>query len=417
MLSRRNFSLVLTAVSVLALAAGPVGALGPTPPSWKPREEITDDAEPNEHHGADRILAYDHHGKPGVAYIDGDGETVKFARRLPVLGWQTTTIVDSYLYARHPSLAFDRYERPAVSAYTNVGGLEKGVTCTRFDGAAWSRGVLDTGATKYSYTSIAFDLYGRAAIAYEETAGPASRLTYCMDTDNDGDWADETPETVSWSEPGRYATLAFDPANVPIIAHEGAAPDEICLSVGNPEVGWATQTVLTAARRPSLAINPVTGYPAIACTDNDLKTLIYTEYNGAAWNTVYSGSPYANQFGDVSLAFDPADGHPAIAYYEDESGGSPLDDEGGMLRLAWFDGDSWQTQTVDYVGDVGQRPSIAFNEYGTGWPGIAYFDSTDALYYIEDPPMGLPEPATLALVAAGAAGLALRPGKKDRRAA
>ena len=67
-----------------------------------------------------------------------------------------------------------------------------------------------------------------------------------------------------------------------------------------------------------------------------------------------------------SLAFDPADGNPAIAY---------CDITNGDLKLAWHDGSTWQTQTVDAVGNVGCTPSLAFNDYGSGFPSIAYFDN------------------------------------------
>ena len=106
-----------------------------------------------------------------------------------------------------------------------------------------------------------------------------------------------------------------------------------------------------------------------------------------------------------SLAFDPADGRPAIAY-EDSSD----------LEFAWFDGSVWQTQTVDAT--AGRNPSLAFNEYGDGWPVIAYFEGVvpGHLYVVRDPP-GLPEPATLSLLALG--GLAIirrrRSGRRSFR--
>jgi hypothetical protein len=94
----------------------------------------------------------------------------------------------------------------------------------------------------------------------------------------------------------------------------------------------------------------------------------------------------------TSLAFDPADGNPAISYY---------DQTNGNLKLAWHNGTSWQTQNVDTVGDVGVTTSLAFNPFGNGFPSIAYGDNANNLYFIEDPPAAVPEPQTVMLLAFG----------------
>ena len=98
----------------------------------------------------------------------------------------------------------------------------------------------------------------------------------------------------------------------------------------------------------------------------------------------------------ASLAFDPSDGRPAIAYSKSSD-----------LYFAWYDGASWQTQLVDEdVSVVGPGLTLAFNDYGTGFPSIAYYGydpatSEYSLYFIDDP-AGVPEPTTLMLVLGGA---------------
>ncbi len=101
--------------------------------------------------------------------------------------------------------------------------------------------------------------------------------------------------------------------------------------------------------------------------------------------------------------------NPAIAYFKNTN-----DD----LKLAWHDGVSWQTQTVDAVGNVGHTPSLAFNDFGNGFPSIAYFEEagpgTDNLYFIEDP-LPVPEPRAVWLLACGAA-LVATARRRDRTA-
>jgi hypothetical protein len=180
-----------------------------------------------------------------------------------------------------------------------------------------------------------------------------------------------------------------------MIAHTNtAAPVGVLrFSIEEPGLGWVTTTLDDSGDTgyyPSIAIDPDTGYPAIAYTyfELGLGYLRFAAWDGDSWNSV-TVDPSGDAGHSPSLAFDSADGNPAIAY-RDES----TDD----LKLAWHDGTSWQTQTVDAVGNVGYTPSLAFNDYGTGFPSIAYFDAgsggTGHLYFIEDPPAAVPEPGT-----------------------
>jgi len=68
-----------------------------------------------------------------------------------------------------------------------------------------------------------------------------------------------------------------------------------------------------------------------------------------------------------SIAIDPDDDYPAIAYYATASGGS--------LRFAKWDGADWDVTTVDSDGIVGMHASLAFDN--SGCPSIAYYNATD----------------------------------------
>lgn len=165
---------------------------------------------------------------------------------------------------------------------------------------------------------------------------------------------------------GVFPSLAFDPLNRPMIVHYDDTNVDLRFSVLEPGVGWVTTTIDSASGTvpyyPSLAIDPDNGYPAIAYyyPEPGDPGLRYAGWDGDEWvvDEIVSGS-FVGQY--PSLAFDPADGNPAISY---------RDNTGDDLALAWHDGSSWQTQFVDTVGNVGWASSLAFNDYGTGFPSI-----------------------------------------------
>jgi len=70
-----------------------------------------------------------------------------------------------------------------------------------------------------------------------------------------------------------------------------------------------------------------------------------------------------------SIAIDPDDNYPAIAYY---------DLTNGNLMYAKWDGSDWDDKTtVDSTGDVGKYASLAFD--GDGNPSIGYYRDEDGV--------------------------------------
>jgi len=388
---RRITLCCLAGAAALMVGAAPLSALDANAPTWRPREMISSRAYYIYHDGADRALACNHYGNIAVAYYDANSAELRYAERVSGAGWVSCTVdtaaTDTGLY---PSLAFDRYERPAISYYdytpNNV------LKYAWHDGASWQTKVVDPNATVGFDTSLAFDLYGRPAIAYSDMS---NNLRFAYDNDGDGNF------TVSMVFPdGRRPTLAFDRQNRPRIAYRSQNNNNLYVAT-KWTGGWMMYVAGPAINgAPSLAINPVTGEPAVAAAYSGTLDLFYMEWNGYNWvsTTVDTGSTT-----NPSLAFDPADGRPAIAY-----------DDNGQLQFTWFDGSIWHTQTVD--ANAGKNPSLAFNDYGDGWPVISYLDTgyPGHLYFVQDPP-DVPEPASAALIVGSAAAGTLLRGRTARR--
>jgi len=401
----------IIALSIAGILASPGFGIGTTAPSWEPRQLVAERLEPA--YPPSRFdsvsLAYDHWGHPGLAYTLTDNNLalseLYYARHMTGFGWGSRPLVESEAPLGSASMAFDRHERPAI-------GYREGLAS--WTGASWSFNSTEGGGR------LAFDLYGTAAIAQARTAEPPMESVRFLAGPRDAGGFDTVETVAEWHSGGAATTtvhgLAFDALNRPIVAY--SAPDpadpygaaEIALAIKDPAVGWMTTTLdRVSPQEPwepipsihaSLAIDPDTGIPVVAYSVDGAEgsELYYIEWNGSAWNR----SVLASGGRLPSLQFDPGDGHPAVAY---------VDAATGALELSWHDGDLWQSQTVDDQVRVSGAPSLAFNDYGTGFPSIAYFtDNFDAmppeafrssLYFIEDP-APLPEPSAFGLLFLGA---------------
>jgi len=414
---RRIVAACLAALASLA-GALPAWAIGPEKPGWHAPELVYSGAFDWQHEGADRILAYDHYGRPAVA-IAAQGAVV-YARRVPGYGWGLGVTGGYYVmeFSESPCMAFDRHELPIVGSCSMNGDAVK---VARLDADnAWHE--QEVSSEPAAYCSVAVDLYGRMAVAwYDETF---SQMKFAYDRNDNGVFDTTELEAVrSGGQTCRYVSLAFDPANRPMVALQNTTggADDLMFAVRDAGTSWLEMTVDSAGSQgwvPSLAVNPITGFPAIAYAGDAGANLRYAEWNGEDWLVSVLPNPRGNVIDGASLAFDPKDGNPAVAYHEGPrlGGGMYPDWEGDLLAFTWRHDDSWENQVVVWQGDTGLHPSLAFNDYGTGWAGIAYLDAEWNVRYIEDPP-AVPEPATLALLAGGAAALAVRRGRRNRRRA
>ncbi len=387
-LTRFSSTLVASLIAVcwlVGIGQNSAVAVGPTPPTWESVETVAVDLSSTSNHaGADRILAYDHHGNAGIAFFDAVRLQLRFARKVPGVGWAHGIVDAGPRVGAGPSLAFDRHELPAISYYDDGGDNLK---FAYFNGATWDLETVASTGNVGIQSSLAFDVLGHAAIAYRDFTN--GTLKYVYDAGGDRSLADEIPITVPGATgDGIKPSLAFDPLNRPMVAHVNETTQELRFSVAEPGIGWITTTVDRVGAittQPSIAIDPDTGFPAIAYeVANPNATLHYAQWDGENWNIdeIISAGLFP------SLAFDPADGNPAIAYSRSQ-----------RTSFAWHDGSQWRTQTADSTVK-GFLPSLAFNDFGNGFPSIAFleFDTGgfDSVHFIEDPP-AVPEPSTCAL--------------------
>ena len=392
------------AVGVLlavAVPAAPALALD-SDPVWSNREIAASNGDYTQHIGSDRYLAYDHYGTPGIVYQYTVNDFIFFRRRVEGTGWNTG-MAFAGSPATSPTLVYDRHERPVIG-YVNQGATS--LNQAGWDGTVWP--VTSVHDDAQLHASLALDLYGRMAMAWR--GNTSENVRFIHDTDGDGDWAEETVLTVGagWTSYS-YPRLAFDGLNRPVVAYclDQGAVRSVAVHVQD-NGAWYSKIVVsdyTSYYNLSLAIDPASGYPALAYNNSsgDLSYAVW-DNDTAVWQITALGKG-----AQPSLAFDPADGAPAIACTGDPGGNE-------FLELYYWDSDdlTWREQAVDKEVDVGYAPSLAFNPYGDKPLGIAYFSMGGTLYYIQDPPV-VPEPATMALLLAGLGACALNRSRRRRQ--
>jgi hypothetical protein len=171
---------------------------------------------------------------------------------------------------------------------------------------------------------------------------------------------------------------------------------------------WSSGSLFTAntVSGVDIAVDPGDGNVAVAYSTFDgvnTSKLFFAKFNGFAMETTEVRSSTQHRFEDLSLAFDLADGLPAIAVEHKDIG---LGQD--QLALIYQDGAMiWQTSIIDSAisfdapGGLQRRPSLAFDDFGTSFPAVAYVDNDEVLTVAFDPPV--PEPSTVMLILSAAA--------------
>lgn len=287
-------------------------------------------------------LAYDGAGRPGIAYYTSGLGTLKYIS-FSGAAWTTPQVVDQQ--ARSPSLARDAAGRARISYYDFATGNLKYAAWT---GSAWNIQTVDSsghlGGARAT-TSLALDALGRPHIAYYDEAG--QDLKYATWTGST--WDTRVVDTGGVYNVGQHASLALDQAGRPRIAYYDVTKWHLKYAAWTGS-SWAIQRVT-----PGGVLGPGATYAALALDSRDFPHIGFLDW------------------------------------YDTSS-----------LRFASWDGSAWTFETIDDDINGMTATSLTFDAYDN--PYLAYH-AYDSMSYSVLRLAWIPEPATLALVAAG--GLAL----------
>ncbi len=132
--------------------------------------------------------------------------------------WSSEVIEKSRAYNDVTSLAYFNNGEPAISYWS--GGRNGGLKVARRSGSGWTTEGIDPGAGA-RYSSLAIDHEGIPAVVYsDDIDGDGWLDTLKFARWNGSSWDIEIVDTGPVGY-GVYATLAFDPAGNPSVAHRG----------------------------------------------------------------------------------------------------------------------------------------------------------------------------------------------------
>lgn len=346
-------------------------------------------------------LAFDHYGTPAISWstIDqvGGPNIVKESQLLGLGMWNHRTIASANNIGLRTSLAFDRSERPNI-AWTNSDGSVQ----AQFNyGSNQSVAVATSANSTFPTVDLSYDIAGNLKGMFTGTgAGTFSSVTHNGSTYSSGNVL--TLNNVSAIRDASIITNDSGLRQVVARADLTAGGQGVILASEPAGGGTWSSTVFASADAVTgvdITRDPNDGRVAIAYTTfnntSGLSKLFFSKFNGFVMQTTEILSSTANKYEDVSLAYDFSDGRPAIAY-ERRLVATATE----QLVFAYQDASSiWQHSlvdgsiTFDAPNNHVRKPSLAFDDFGTSWPAIAYIDGDGSLATAFDPPA--PEPTMI----------------------
>lgn len=359
------------------------------------------------------VLAFDHFGTPSVSWSSGQGaigfSTVYRSEFLGLGFWAHREVASGVGVGTQTALSFDRAERPTIAWVNSNGSVN-----AEYDDNGSPVVVTGGANSDIPALSVTHDLAGNLRGLF---SGQSTGDLFDING-GEGAYSSSSMTTLSALNGIADARLTTDHSGLRHVIARGSltSGSQGVIISSEPSFGgsWPSLT-LTAADEINgvgIATDPTDGNVAITYTTRDTSTntskLFYAKFNGFALESTEVLSSTSAVFHDVDLAFDLSDGRPAIALEREVT--SPFAEE---LVFAYLDGASqWQTSLVDDSISIDnpfggmRRPSLAFDDFGTSWPAIAYIDADESLNVAFDPPV--PEPNSLGLLIVGLVILAAR---------
>ena len=322
---------------------------------------------------SDAALAYDPLGNPTVAYLDdttgdGWGDAVVFARWNGA-SWDVETVeTGSFGGPGGIDLAYDPADgNPSLSYFTYDSSFWATGTLkfAHRSGGVWTIQAITNRVFTNSETSLAYNpLNGFPAISFSKFPRGSGALK--LAEWNGASWNVQVIEAVV----GRWHSLAFDPQGKPSVAYSDDLNGDNWIDTlklaGWNGAAWDIEIVETGVVgygvKAELAYDPLTNAPAIVHGSGSLR---FAGWTGVAW----TAQPIDN--GDFpSLAFD-ATGMPIVGYKGRLADGSDAKE----VRVARWDGVSWQIEVVEVGFSIGWNTDLKFDP--TGKPSLSYGGSSE----------------------------------------
>lgn len=101
-------------------------------------------------------LAMDSRGNLGVAYYEARNRDLKYATH-DSRRWTVTTVLSEGTVGRHPTLAYDSQDKPAISCAHYLNDLRANLLYVAHDGRQWNTEIVDNETLSGDYSSLGFD--------------------------------------------------------------------------------------------------------------------------------------------------------------------------------------------------------------------------------------------------------------------
>ncbi|MDP3564489.1 MAG: hypothetical protein Q8R70_08365, partial [Methanoregula sp.] len=318
-------------------------------------------------------LVIDKSAIPHISYYDAVNDHIMYATLING-AWTKESVAD-IRETFTTSLALDPAGNPAIS-YGN--GLGTGyMMFAHRNEYGWNVELVDISGNAGQFSSLVIDSAGTPHITYNDGRNYAN-LNYA--TKRGSAWKISTIDNGgALGNTGYGSSLVVDSSGQMFVAYtKGDKYGTLMFAQADVSGNWKTSKVDNGGGKykktgydPSIALDSA-GNPHISYYDESHKNLMYTSWNGTAWNreTVHATGNVAKQ---SSLAINHLD-QPFISYY---------DTSNKELRFANRNPgeQQWAINTVDNNG-VGEYSSLALDP--SGHPNIAYYDAKNhALKYAE----------------------------------
>ncbi len=360
--------------------------------------------------GYNVALAVDGNNKAGIAHKEEASDDLLYAYRVGGGGgsgcsdsdWTCVVVDTANNSGDGIDLAFDSSNKAGISYLDitsqtlryafNVGSDGTGCTGSTNAGTWYCETVASTTATGALVTAIAFDSSNYAAIAYYDAAG--TDLEYALRNlgnsgCSDADWTCESIMTID--SVGSYPSLVFN-GGIARIATLRTTGNDLIYTFRTPSAScdnanWTCEVVYSTNNSGyynGLAFNgsnqAVISY--LDSTDRDLMFAVRDSGNSncadADWTCTDIEGNSMNVIKYVSLKYDNTN-VPAVVYKEDTNDNLIYARYVGTGGTGCFDA-AWTCETVYSTGNIGERPSLAFNSSGVA--GISFYntDTADLMY-------------------------------------